>query len=119
MKNIKIYQIFAKYCFLDKIIAYLIFYKLTIKKMVEVNGKNYVKDIENTPEVKNLVDDNFDFKAFDKKIEESFQTFLGSHKGSLENLTVQELQGWFNRWLDSVYLEFDDMKDKEIEKKII
>ena len=53
------------------------------------------------------------------EIEESFQTFLGSHKGSLENLTVQELQGWFNRWLDSVYLELDDMKDKEIEKKII
>jgi hypothetical protein len=64
--------------------------------------------------------DDFDFKDFDEKVETSFQKFCESVKGRVnENTTPDDLESWFNGWLDSQNTILDSLKFNETQKKVI
>ncbi len=86
---------------------------------------NYVKDIENRDKLdtglQNLWGiESFDFKKFDKDVEDSFQKdFLDNNKNNFLNLTDQQKQDLFNGWLNSQFDKINAFKNNEIAKKII
>lgn len=95
--------------------------------MAEGMEKNYVQDIVNkewlkSDEAKNAVKEGFDFTKFDEMVENSFQTFLNDMKKDEKfwpGATREMLQNEFNNWLDTVFVQLDEIKELETEKAII
>ena len=86
----------------------------------DIKNKQWIKQEEHNS-IQNVSEeqlDNFDFKTFDKKIEESFQKFLTS-----ENLkrgkNAPDIKTQFNNWLDNNLKELDTLEQKEIAKEVV
>jgi len=66
--------------------------------------------------------DSFDFQEFDKNIEKSFQEdFFSSDviKEYSGQATKQTIKDRFNEWLKEEYKSLDNMKNTEIDNKIV